>query len=243
MIAIIDYGMGNIHSVQKALESMGAKTIVTNKPDGIKASDKAVLPGVGAFDDAMQELKRQNLILALTEHIKSKKIFLGICLGGVPHLNAQTGFLESNPVGPSSGFFETGRSLETNVSSCPDEIDPLEPFNRGIFWINSGIDFILIEPLAMLYTEVFPEYVRERVGYVLRNLGEPVVFVNNILQGELEDARVTLGRFFFNSTFGLVGIFDVSTDWGLPYKKTEKLLTFYVQKRCLKFVNWFIKNQ
>ncbi len=73
--------MGNIHSVQKALESMGAKTIVANKPDDIKASDKAVLPGVGAFDDAMQELKRQNLISALNEHIKSKKIFLGICLG------------------------------------------------------------------------------------------------------------------------------------------------------------------
>lgn len=73
--------MGNIHSVQKALESMGAKTTVTNKPDGIKVSDKAVLPGVGAFDDAMQELKRQDLISALTEHIKSKKIFLGICLG------------------------------------------------------------------------------------------------------------------------------------------------------------------
>ena len=73
--------MGNIHSVQKALESMGAKTIVANKPDDIKASDKAVLPGVGAFDDAMQELKRQNLTPALNEHIKSKKIFLGICLG------------------------------------------------------------------------------------------------------------------------------------------------------------------
>ena len=81
MIAIIDYGMGNIHSVQKALESMGAKTIVTNKPDEIKASDKVVLPGVGAFNDAMQELKTQNLISALNEHIKSKKIFLGICLG------------------------------------------------------------------------------------------------------------------------------------------------------------------
>jgi len=81
MIAIIDYGMGNIHSVQKALESMGAKTIVANKPDDIKASDKVVLPGVGAFDDAMQELKRQDLIPVLNEHIKSKKIFLGICLG------------------------------------------------------------------------------------------------------------------------------------------------------------------
>jgi len=81
MIAIIDYGMGNIHSVQKALESMGAKTIVANKPGDIKTCDKAVLPGVGAFDDAMQELKRQNLISALNEHIKNKKIFLGICLG------------------------------------------------------------------------------------------------------------------------------------------------------------------
>ncbi|MDP3731663.1 MAG: imidazole glycerol phosphate synthase subunit HisH [Candidatus Omnitrophota bacterium] len=81
MIAIIDYGMGNIHSVQKALESMGAKTVVTNKPADIKACDKAVLPGVGAFDDAMQELKEQNLISTLTEYIRNKKIFLGICLG------------------------------------------------------------------------------------------------------------------------------------------------------------------
>ncbi len=73
--------MGNIHSVQKALESMGAKTIVTNKPVDIKTCDKVVLPGVGAFDDAMQELKNQDLISVLNEHIKSKKIFLGICLG------------------------------------------------------------------------------------------------------------------------------------------------------------------
>jgi len=81
MIAIIDYGMGNIHSVQKALESMGAKAMVTNKPGDIKTCNKAVLPGVGAFDDAIQELKNHNLISALNEHIKSKKIFLGICLG------------------------------------------------------------------------------------------------------------------------------------------------------------------
>ncbi|MDD4979860.1 MAG: imidazole glycerol phosphate synthase subunit HisH [Candidatus Omnitrophica bacterium] len=81
MIAIIDYGMGNIHSVQKALESMGAKTIVTNKPADIKVCDKVVLPGVGAFADAVAELKKQDLLTALKEHIKAKKIFLGICLG------------------------------------------------------------------------------------------------------------------------------------------------------------------
>lgn len=81
MIAIIDYGMGNIHSVQKALQFYGAKTLVTNKPEDINTSEKVVLPGVGAFDDAMQELTRQNLIPAILGHIKSKKPFMGICLG------------------------------------------------------------------------------------------------------------------------------------------------------------------
>jgi len=81
MIAIIDYGMGNIHSVKKALELMGAEAVVTNKPAELMASDKAVLPGVGAFDDAVQEMEKQGLMKALVDYIKSKKIFLGICLG------------------------------------------------------------------------------------------------------------------------------------------------------------------
>lgn len=81
MIAIIDYGMGNIHSVQKALQLFGAKTLVTNKPEEIHSADKVVLPGVGAFDDAMRELKKEGLISVLNEYIKDKKPFLGICLG------------------------------------------------------------------------------------------------------------------------------------------------------------------
>jgi len=81
MIAIVDYGMGNIHSVQKALESLGEKTLVAHKPEDIKKCQKVVLPGVGAFDDAMLELNKKNLIPALLGHIKNKKIFLGICLG------------------------------------------------------------------------------------------------------------------------------------------------------------------
>ncbi len=80
-IAIIDYGMGNIHSVAKALELSGAKTIITNKKSDIAASDKIVLPGVGAFDDAMDELEKQGLDLVIKEQIKNKKPFLGICLG------------------------------------------------------------------------------------------------------------------------------------------------------------------
>lgn len=81
MVAIIDYGMGNIHSIQKALELYGARTVVTNNPSEIGACTKAVLPGVGAFDDAMRELKKQGLITAINTHIRDKKPFLGICLG------------------------------------------------------------------------------------------------------------------------------------------------------------------
>jgi len=81
MIVIIDYGMGNIHSVNKALQLYGAETVVTNKAKEILAADKAVLPGVGAFDDAMQELEKQKLIGCLFDLLKANVPFLGICLG------------------------------------------------------------------------------------------------------------------------------------------------------------------
>ena len=81
MIAIIDYDMGNIHSVQKALESLGEKTVIAATPKEIKAADKVVLPGVGAYDDAVMALEKKNLLPALKEFIAQKKIFLGICLG------------------------------------------------------------------------------------------------------------------------------------------------------------------
>ena len=81
MIGIIDYGMGNIHSVQKALESLGAETLVTNKPQEIAKCSKLVLPGVGAFDDAALELEKRGLSAAIKEAVAGKKVFLGICLG------------------------------------------------------------------------------------------------------------------------------------------------------------------
>jgi len=80
-IAIIDYGMGNIHSVAKALELFGAAISVTNKKSDIASCDKIVLPGVGAFNDAMAELEKQGLDTVIKEQVKNKKPFLGICLG------------------------------------------------------------------------------------------------------------------------------------------------------------------
>jgi len=73
--------MGNIHSVQKALENMGAKAIVSNKAEELWPCEKIVLPGVGAFGDAVDELKKRNLSAAIVDLIKEGKVFLGICLG------------------------------------------------------------------------------------------------------------------------------------------------------------------
>jgi glutamine amidotransferase len=80
-IAIIDYGMGNIHSVAKAIEICGVKPLITSKRNEISSADKILLPGVGAFDDAMQELNKLGLVSLILEQVSSKKPFLGICLG------------------------------------------------------------------------------------------------------------------------------------------------------------------
>jgi glutamine amidotransferase len=81
MIKIIDYGMGNLRSVQKAFERVGADAQVISKPEDVASADKLVLPGVGAFRDAIDELRRQELVEPLREHLAAGKPFLGICLG------------------------------------------------------------------------------------------------------------------------------------------------------------------
>ncbi len=81
MIAIIDYGMGNLRSVQKAIEAVGETALVTPDPDQIRKADKVILPGVGAFADAAAELKRTGLGDAFKEAVASGKPCLGVCLG------------------------------------------------------------------------------------------------------------------------------------------------------------------
>ncbi len=81
MIAVIDYGMGNLRSVQKALEAVGARAVVTSDPAVIQGARSVVLPGVGAFRDCMHNLDRLGLVEAVRRAAKSGKPFLGICLG------------------------------------------------------------------------------------------------------------------------------------------------------------------
>jgi imidazole glycerol-phosphate synthase subunit HisH len=80
-IAIIDYGMGNLRSVQKAFEKVGHRAVVTSDPALVAAAAKVVLPGVGAFEDAIAELRRLDLVKPVRQAIDSGKPFLGICLG------------------------------------------------------------------------------------------------------------------------------------------------------------------
>ena len=81
MIAIVDYGMGNLRSVEKAFGKVGYDAVVTDKPEIIENADKVVLPGVGAFKDAKEGLQERGLIEPIKNHIKRNKLFLGICLG------------------------------------------------------------------------------------------------------------------------------------------------------------------
>jgi glutamine amidotransferase len=81
MIAIIDYGMGNLRSVAKALERVGAQTAILNTPDRLDEADKLVLPGVGAFQDAMTHLQERGFVEPLRAWAAGGKPFLGICLG------------------------------------------------------------------------------------------------------------------------------------------------------------------
>ena len=81
MIAIIDYGMGNLRSVQKAFEKIGAAAVITQNPDDIEQADQVVLPGVGAMQPAMHKLQELHLIAPIKKAIADGKQFLGICLG------------------------------------------------------------------------------------------------------------------------------------------------------------------
>jgi glutamine amidotransferase len=81
MITIVNYGMGNLRSVQKAFERLGHEARISSSPEEIATAQRLVLPGVGAFRDAISELKRLELVEPIRDHIDADRPFLGICLG------------------------------------------------------------------------------------------------------------------------------------------------------------------
>jgi len=81
MIALLDYGSGNLRSVHKALLKVGADVRIVQRPDGMRDAHALVLPGVGAFDDCINALRKQELLEASRDFIQSGRLFLGICVG------------------------------------------------------------------------------------------------------------------------------------------------------------------
>ena len=132
MIAVIDYGMGNLRSVSKALERMGAAVQVTSDPREIARAEKCVLPGVGAFGAAMEELSRRGLVEPVKAAIAAGTPFLGVCLGlqllferseeqaGVPGLGVLPGVVKRFDVDSSLKIPHMGwNRLLTARAGCP----------------------------------------------------------------------------------------------------------------------------
>ncbi|MGE3623183.1 MAG: VacJ family lipoprotein [Bdellovibrionales bacterium] len=93
--------------------------------------------------------------------------------------------------------------------------DPFESVNRTIFDVNVFLDRLLLRPLAELYRAMVPPPVRERVTNIISNMKEPVIFANNVMQGEFSRAGVTAERFAINTTLGIGGAFDWANEWKL----------------------------
>ena len=102
-----------------------------------------------------------------------------------------------------------------------DENDPLEPFNRAVFAVNHFLDQLILKPVAIMYRNVTPEFVRDGVDNFLANLRTPVVLANDLLQGQFGRGELTLGRFMLNTIIGVGGLVDVGGMVGMPPRHSE----------------------
>ncbi len=108
----------------------------------------------------------------------------------------------------------SAQDAPTGVSAAARS-DPWEGFNRGLFNVHQAVDGAVLEPVARGYRAATPRLFRAGVSNFLRNLKGPVIFANDVLQGEVNRAGTTVGRFAINTTLGIAGIFDPATSMGL----------------------------
>jgi phospholipid-binding lipoprotein MlaA len=102
------------------------------------------------------------------------------------------------------------------ATSGGNPADPLEPFNRAMFRFNDAVDYVVLKPVAKGYRAVLPSFVRTGVSNFFSNLEDLWISFNDFLQGKVQQGGEDFARFFINSTFGLLGIFDVASDADLP---------------------------
>ena len=108
--------------------------------------------------------------------------------------------------------------LTLTVTGCASngvKRDPLEPLNRAVYKFNDVADKAVIKPVAQIYHDALPNFVRTGVTNFFSNLGDVVITVNDLLQFNFPQAASDTTRVFTNTTFGVLGIFDVASEWGL----------------------------
>lgn len=110
-------------------------------------------------------------------------------------------------------LFSTGCAT---LDGPEDPDDPLESYNRSMFAFNESVDRYAFKPVAKAYNFVMPDFASKGVTNFFNNLDDIVVFANQLLQFKIAEAVETSARFVFNTTFGLLGLIDVSTDMNLP---------------------------
>lgn len=128
-----------------------------------------------------------------------------------------------------SGCVAPGPTGPAQAASAEDDFnDPFEDANRGIFGFNHAIDEAVLVPVAKTYRTVLPPPVRQSVRDFLQNLNGPVIFMNDLLQGQVELAGNTFARLALNTTIGVGGMFDVATQIGIPYHSNDLGITLAV---------------
>lgn len=160
--------------------------------------------------------------LMLAEPPASAPAPLGWDLASAPAQNAPQEDTAPPPPaqGPDEGE-EPDNEIVVDGTYGPPKADPLERINEDSYRLTQAVDQALVEPVAYAYRDGLPEPVRDGLGNVVRNLGEPSNALNFLLQGKVGKAFETLGRLAINSTLGVGGLFDVAGKSGinLPYRR------------------------
>jgi phospholipid-binding lipoprotein MlaA len=142
-----------------------------------------------------------------------RNVFVALAMGAVAIPSSASA--EDQPATPPSG--QPAPVVTSQQVQTDDTNDPFEGSNRFFFGVNQVLDDLLLRPVAVVYRAVLPDFARDGVRNFLNNLNSPVIFANDVLQGEGDRAGDTLIRFGVNSTIGVGGLFDVAKDLGHPY--------------------------
>jgi phospholipid-binding lipoprotein MlaA len=119
------------------------------------------------------------------------------------------------------GFLLAGCATTRTADGPADPNDPFEGFNRVMFRGTVAVDKAIFRPTAIVYRKVVPQPIRDSFRSFLNNLDSPIIFTNDVLQGEMKRAGITFARAALNSTIGVGGLIDVAEKWGLPRHRED----------------------